>query len=48
MAAQTPLEGDSLMREKAMWQRRIDRLVCNLYGLTADEIATVEEATRSA
>ena len=48
MAAQTPLEGDSLMREKAMWQRRIDSLVYNIYGLTADEITIVESSFEGA
>jgi len=44
MTTQTPQASGSLMREKAMWESRIDRLVYDLYGLTDDEIALVEES----
>jgi len=42
--AQTPQEAGGLMREKAMYERRVDRLVYALYGLTDDEVALVEES----
>ena len=45
MAAQAPLAAESLMREKVIWENRIDRRVYELYGLTDDEIALVEEST---
>ena len=44
MTTQTPQASGSLMREKAMWESRIDRLAYDLYGLTDDEIALVEES----
>jgi len=47
-AAQTPREADGLKREKAMFESRIDHLVYDLYGLTDEEIALVEESVRLA
>ena len=41
--AQTSREADGLMREKAVCENRVDRLVYDLYGRTDAEIALVEE-----
>ncbi len=45
VAAKTPLERKSLQSQIAATDRQIDRLVYELYGLTEEEIAIVEEAT---
>jgi hypothetical protein len=46
--AQTAQEANGLVREKAMCEGRVDRLVYDLYGLTDAEIALVEESVPSA
>ena len=45
-AAKTPGEQISIERQIASTDAEIDRLVYELYGLTEEEIAIVEEATR--
>ena len=42
IAARTPPEKTSLERQIAATDAQIDRLVYDLYGLTADEIKIVE------
>ena len=44
-AAKTSHDNEVLKRQIAATGRRIDRLVYELYGLTDEEIAIVEEAT---
>ena len=44
-AAKTPHEQTVLETQIDATDRQIDRLVYELYGLTADEIKIVEEAT---
>jgi hypothetical protein len=43
--AKTPNEKETLQRQIAATDEQIDQLVYELYGLTADEIKIVEEAT---
>ena len=45
-AAKTPVDKTGIQREIDATDRRIDRLVYELYGLTDDEIRIVEEGTR--
>ncbi|MBN1505925.1 MAG: hypothetical protein JW955_03720 [Sedimentisphaerales bacterium] len=45
--ARTPNEKEALERQIAATDGQIDQLVYELYGLTAEEIAIVEEATRT-
>jgi hypothetical protein len=45
-AARTDHERENLQRQLEMTDRKIDRLVYELYGLTVDEIHIVEEAPR--
>jgi hypothetical protein len=45
-AAQTPNDKTLLQRQIAATDREIDRLVYELYGLTDEEIAIVEENAR--
>jgi len=40
--AKTPHEQESLQRQIAATDKQIDTLVCELYGLTEDEIRIVE------
>ncbi len=42
--AKTPHEQESIQRQIAATDRQIDELVCELYGLTEDEIRIVERA----
>jgi uncharacterized protein YuzE len=44
-AARTPQEQTALTRQIAATDTPIDRLLCDLYGLTEDEINIVESAT---
>ncbi len=44
-AAKTPQEKTSLERQSTTADGQIDRLVYDLYGLTSEEIAIVEEGT---
>ena len=44
-AAKTPDEQARLQRQIDATDRQIDQLVYDLYGLTAEEIRIVEEAT---
>ncbi len=44
-AVKTPHDKTLLQRQIAATDREIDRLVYELYDLTAEEIAIVEEAT---
>ena len=44
-AAKLPHETERLRRQIDATDRRIDRLVYQLYGLSDEEIAIVEEAT---
>jgi hypothetical protein len=44
--AKTPNEKESLERQIATTDGQIDRLVYELYGLTDEEIKTVEQATQ--
>jgi len=43
--ATTSLDCERLKRESAAMEKRVDRIVYDLYGLTDDEIALVEEST---
>ena len=45
-AAKTPTAKTAIQRQIDATDRQIDRLVYDLYGLTEDEIAIVEEATK--
>ena len=45
-AAKNPNDKTNLQREIEATDRQIDQLVYELYGLTAEEIRIVEEATR--
>jgi hypothetical protein len=45
-AAKTPTDKTAVQRQIDATDRQIDKLVYELYGLTEDEIAIVEEATR--
>ncbi len=45
-AAKTPTDKTAIQRQIDATDKRIDQLVYELYGLTAKEIAIVEEATR--
>ena len=45
-AVRTPHDEASLVREAAATEAEIDRIVYDLYGLSSEEIRTVEEATR--
>jgi hypothetical protein len=40
--ARTPAIADGLRRERTMWERRVDRLVYHLYGLTQNDITVIE------
>ena len=42
LQAKTSHEQESIQRQIAAADKQIDALVCELYGLTEDEIATVE------
>jgi len=44
--AKTPTDKTAIQRQIDATDRRIDRLVYELYDLTDDEIAIVEEATQ--
>ena len=44
-AAKTPHKKELITRDISATDRRIDELVCELYGLTDKEIRIVEEAT---
>jgi len=43
----TPREREAIERQIAATDAQVDQLVYELYGLTADEIKVVEEATRA-
>ena len=45
-AAKTPNEKTVLQRQITATDGQIDRLVYDLYGLTADEIKLIEESTK--
>ncbi len=45
-AAKTPTDKTAIQRQIDATDRRIDRLVYELYALTDDEIRIVEEATQ--
>ena len=45
-AEQLPQRREQIQREIDATDRQIDQLVYHLYGLSDDEIAIVEEATR--
>jgi len=46
--AKTQYEAERIDRDIQSTDRRIDELVCELYGLTEDEIRIVEQATSRA
>ena len=45
-AAKTSHEKTAIQRQIDATDKQIDQLVCVLYGLTKEEIRTVEEATK--